>query len=285
MKIIGGDMNPLCVGQHFVDKFWLMRPLEELSIDEFSSYCSRNGVFCVFPTRDLELVFFSKNKARLAAEGIHVMVADLDVVRLCNDKLRFSRRLVKLGFPVIPASQNIREIHSSLYVVKERVGTGSKGLAVKKTKLQALKCAEKLQRPIFQPFISGKEVSIDLYVDLKGKTRGMVSRSRDLIINGAAYVTTTFRAPQLERLCSDIAETMHLYGHNVIQVLIDEREDYHVIECNPRWGSASSISPKVGLESLYWCLLEASGKNLDAYPFKRALVEKRQVLYWEHLVL
>ena len=65
----------------------------------------------------------------------------------------------------------------------------------------------------------------------------------------------------------------------MIQVIEDEEGSFHVIECNPRFGGASTASLAVGLDSFYWFLLECSGQNLQGYLFLRSQQEVRQVRY------
>jgi carbamoyl-phosphate synthase large subunit len=75
-----------------------------------------------------------------------------------------------------------------------------------------------------------------------------------------------------------------MYGHIVLQVLMDENENLHVIECNSRFGGASTLSIASGLDSFYWFMLEANQVDLDSYPFTRSKVEKKQVRFPEDLI-
>jgi len=58
-------------------------------------------------------------------------------------------------------------------------------------------------------------------------------------------------------------------------ILIDK--GLHVIECNTRFGGASTASIAAGLDSFYWGLLESSGVDMSDYPFLRTSGEVRQV--------
>ena len=130
-----------------------------------------------------------------------------------------------------------------------------------------------------------REVSVDVYIDTKGKAKGTVVRTRDLVVDGESQITTTIRNERLENLCTDLAEKLKLYGHVIFQILISPEGAFHIIECNSRFGGASTLSLSVGLDSFYWFLLEASGETLDDYPFLRATVEKKQIRYPEDLVI
>ena len=163
--------------------------------------------------------------------------------------------------------------------MKERYGAGSRNIGLRLTPEDALVHAAKLENPIFQPYVAGNEVSVDVYVDKKGKAKGAVGRWRQLVLDGESQVTTTLTDPGLQQLCSDLAGALHIYGHAVFQVIVTDSKKYQIIECNNRFGGASTLSLAAGLDSFYWFLLECSGQDIDDYPFFRSLQEKIQVRF------
>jgi carbamoyl-phosphate synthase large subunit len=284
-KIIGADIDGNCIGKYFTDIFWKMPELEKIEINDFIGYCRDNKISCVIPTRDGELSFFSRHKETLLKNGIKVMISEHDAIQTCLDKLMFFKKADSMGFPVIKTVGNIDELTCEFFVVKERYGAGSDNIGLNLTKEQAVAKAADLEVPIFQPYIYGRELSIDLYVDTSNRTKGAVARNRVLVVNGESQITTTLRNQKLEQLCSDLSEKLDLYGHIVLQAIIDEEENIRIIECNSRFGGASSLSLKVGLDSFYWFLLEASDEDISTYPFIRSINEKKQVRYMEDLII
>lgn len=97
------------------------------------------------------------------------------------------------------------------------------------------------------------------------------------MVNGESQVTKTIINKSLEELFKDIIKPMELYGHIILQAIIDKDGNINVIECNPRFGGASAISIKSGLDSFYWLYLESRGLNIDNYPFKKLDHEIKQV--------
>jgi carbamoyl-phosphate synthase large subunit len=59
--------------------------------------------------------------------------------------------------------------------------------------------------------------------------------------------------------------------------MVDDAGGLHVIECNARFGGASTTGLAVGLDSLHWSLLQAAGDDLSAWPFVRSPGQVRQV--------
>lgn len=282
--LVGGDSDKNCIGSYFVDEFIELPPLEKLTPELFISLCQYHKIKAVIPTRDGELFFFAQNKGRFLQEGIHVMVSDTGALEIANDKLLFFQETSQMGYPSITTSENINDIATDSFVVKERFGAGSRKIGIALSYEDALKHAKQMPHPIFQPFIEGIEMSIDLYIDKNGKGKGVIARNRDLVISGESQITTSITNQELEELSLKLAEELKLYGHVMFQAL-QEEDLYHIIECNPRFGGASTLSLEMGLDSFYWFFLEVLGHDLEATPFVRFNGEKRMVRYPEDLFL
>ncbi|MGM7681449.1 ATP-grasp domain-containing protein [Cytobacillus sp. Hm23] len=285
MKVFGADSDNHCIGRYFVDRFWKIPKLNELAIDYFLQYCLENHITSIIPTRDGELIFFAKHKNTLNENGIYVMVATEKAVTICLDKYLFSKFGMKYGYPVVQTETSFTDLReANQYVVKERYGAGSKNIGLKLTKDQALTYSEIIATPIFQPYIAGEEISADLYVTRSREVKGIITRKREQIVDGESQITTTFRNEQLERLCTNMVIDLELYGHIVLQVVVDENGYFHILECNSRFGGASTLSIAAGLDSFYWFILEVSGDDLHKHPFVRSNKEMMLVRYPEDLI-
>ncbi len=276
IKVIGGDLDDNCLGKYFVDSFWKMPRISELSVDNLIKFCKANDIGLIIPTRDGELEFFSSIKSELAKANISVMVSDKKSVNQCLDKLAFANLK---NIDAISASENIEFIKSNYFVVKERYGAGSISIGIKLTKEQALKHAQTLENPIYQPHIIGDEISVDAYITNAGNIKGIVLRKRDKVVDGESQVTSTFQNIKLEKRFIDILSSLNLYGHVILQAFIDEKDKIHVIECNSRFGGASTLSLRAGIDSFYWAYLESQGISIENYPFIKSEKDIIQVRY------
>lgn len=282
-KLYGSDVNHNSIGQYFVDVFWICPPLADLKIDDFITYCHANRITAVIPTRDGELLYFAKHKAHLASHGVYVMISDEPVVRLCLDKILFSERLLDYNFPVIPSFVYCPD-GFNYYVVKERYGAGSQNVGLKLKYEEAIIHARKLQKPIFQPYIEGEEYSVDVFVHAN-RVKGVVVRSRDVVVRGESQVTTTVSMPKVEQLIQQITEKCGFDGHIVFQILLNEFDEIYVIECNGRIGGASTLSFAVGLTSLDWFFQYSAGYDITALPFVRSQSEKKMIRHAEDFLI
>lgn len=274
--IHGSDCDQECIGQYGVDHFWNCPKLEDQTLEDTLAYCLDHHIKAIIPTRNADLVFYAKHRNAFEEEGIHVLVSPQETIERCLDKKLFAEYLEKHHFPVIPTSL-LLDFEASSYAVKERYGAGSISLGMDLSRDHAMACGRSFEQPLYQPYIKGVEWSVDLYCSLEGKVMGCVARQRNLVRHGEAQVTTTASFPALEELCKEMARSLEIYGPAVFQIIEDDEGKFHVIECNPRFGGASTASLAVGLDPFYWFLLESMQQQIESYPFMRSSREIRQV--------
>jgi carbamoyl-phosphate synthase large subunit len=284
-KVFAGDITTNVISSYFCDSFWKMPTIEQISYRDIVDYCKSNNISFIIPSRDGELSFWAGLNSSLKKEDINVMVSPSDTIDYCNDKLKFFHKLKLDGLNPIFTSNQLRDFNKNSIVVKERYGAGSLSIGVNLQPSEGLDYSKKLQNPIFQPFVEGREVSADIYRSSNGKMKGVILRNRLKIENGESQITSTFRDSALEKLCERIVEVLGIFGHAVLQFIIDDQNTPHILECNCRFGGASTLSIECGLDSFYWFFLEANGSDLDNFSFDRTSREKIQVRYPADLTL
>lgn len=276
-EVFAGDLDPNALSSHIATHFWAMPRTTDEAIDDIVQGCRERGITAVLPTRDGELIFWAQHAAAFRAAGVEVIVSAPDGVQRCIDKLEFSHFGRREELPFIPSALFPDDLLADRYVVKERFGAGSRSIGINLDRVSAIDHARNLAQPIFQPYVEGVEISIDAWLDRHHQVKGLVMRRREKVVNGESQVTTTFRDVGLEAEATRVLERLSLRGPVVLQAMVDDANRIHVIECNPRFGGASTTSLAAGLNSLYWSLLEAGGADLTEYPFHRVTGEIRQV--------
>jgi carbamoyl-phosphate synthase large subunit len=249
--LFGSDSNPDCLGRYGVDLFWNMPPLRDCSSHTVIDYCKVNNILVIIPTRDEEVIFFSQRAIEFKRANISVFCPPVNAVKLCQDKLFFAARHALS----IPASENISDIKAKHFVVKERYGAGSENMLLNGTKTEAIEFAKNLSCPIFQPFIKGEEFSVDGYLNIHGKWVGGIVRKRIHVKKGEAKLTAYENSPNLLKLTKDLALSLKFRGHLVAQYIKSE-DNIYLIECNARFGGASTLSYAMGLRSFEWYFKE-----------------------------
>jgi carbamoyl-phosphate synthase large subunit len=282
MKIVGFDSNSRALGRFFVDEFHVIPPDHQLTVETWLNLCKKYSISRIIPSRDGELSFFADNRLTFSEQGIEVMISSREIVESCQDKLSFSRQGKTMGLPVIPGEKKLSNCQTERIVVKERFGSGARQIGLNLTPNDAKRHGGTLQNPIYQPFISGREYTIDAYITRTRLVKGLVCRLREQVEHGESQVTFSVEDRELEELSLHFFEVFGkiapFFGHILIQVIKDFEGKYHIIECNPRFGGASHLSVACGLKSLEWFLKEAGGELLEP-GFCRDKREKRLIRY------
>ncbi len=275
--VVAGDISKNVLSRYMCEEFWNMPQVNDENVDDILKGCLSRGIKVILPTRDGELIFWSRHFNLFKKNGISVLISSGESLERCLDKLEFSKYGQDNNLPIIPSSTNIDHINSQLYVVKERFGSGSKSIGIALDRNSAIAHAALLHEPIFQPYICGAEFSVDAWVSQSKIIKGLVLRKRDIVINGESQVTSTFTNVDLEKKIKSIVKMLGLTGHVVLQAINTNDGKFHVIECNARFGGASTASIKVGLDSLYWSICEIYESDINSKPFERLDGEIRQV--------
>jgi carbamoyl-phosphate synthase large subunit len=274
-EVIAGDMDDSVATRYEADGFWQMPRLTDDDLGSLIHGCQSRGISIVLPTRDGELDFWSRHRGAFARAGIQVLVSHTPAVERCRDKLAFGQFGRETGLPIIPADTSPDAFGPIPLVVKERFGSGSLGIGLGLFPAAAREHARQLSEPIFQPFINGPEISIDSWVSKQGQVAGVVLRKRDRVVAGESQVTTTFRDEALEAQAVQVVTALGVCGPVVLQAIVVDGA-LQVIECNPRFGGASTTSIAVGLDSLFWSLAEAVGHH-EPRVLQRSATNVRQV--------
>lgn len=278
-SIVAGDMQPLSVSRAFTDCFWQMPATVNANKAELRRGCIERNIKVILPSRDGELLFWAENKRYFAEAGIQIIVSPSAGINVCLDKLAFAEFGRQHQLPIIPASLHIDDISTAQWVVKERFGAGAKSIGLGLSKAQAIQHAKQLQAPIYQPMQNGKEISIDAWLDQDSSVKGLVLRQRDKVVAGESQITTSFTDAALAQQFSHILTQLKLTGPVVMQAIIDASGKPHIIECNSRFGGASTLSIVAGLDSLYWSFLQAMQPQATLPDFTAATQPIRQLRY------
>lgn len=264
-KVVASDCNPNCIGALIAKEFWHIDLLSAYRPEQLIKDCIDREIRAIIPTSAIDLEYFSKHKNAFLDSDISIHVSDQATINKCIDKRSFyqntASKFKDISIPLVDDASLIQNEH---YVVKENKGSGSVNIGIRLTASEALKHGEILDDPIYQPYVSGDEFSADTYCNIKGQCMGVVLRWRDQVVCGESQVSTIFKNIELENQIADFVENLQIYGHACTQGILEDHTKLHIIETNPRIGGASTLSLKAGLDSFYWFLVEASGKDLIA---------------------
>lgn len=249
-SVFTADLSP-CAAGFFGAGHFLVPPLKKESEFEENIFdiCLKNNIKLIIPTRDEDLVYFSCVKNKFRDSGISVLVAEENAIQTCVNKRKFSAFLKANGMASIPDldANSICDSDFPLFI-RPVTGSGSRGCFLANSHKDIYDLDR--EKYLIHPNISSKEYSIDVLMDLAGKkVLQSVCRERVSVSAGESKISKIVKIPEIERTAENICEKLELVGHNVLQAFYIDGIVV-MIEANARFGGASNISIKAGLNSI-----------------------------------
>lgn len=271
-KVFTADLAADCAAAHFSDGHFVVRPSTAAdAVDHLIDLCVRHQVGLVVPTRDGELAQLAAARHRFADAGIFVHVASAAVIGTCQDKRAFTRFLIDHDLPAVPLVDCRPADMMFPVFVRPVFGSAGRG-AQRVDRLEDLEALSRSEEVLIHPLIQAPEYSIDLLMDLDGRNAlDAVCRERVQVVAGESKISRVVDLPEMTGIVKRIGETLGLVGHNTLQAFLDPVRGPLVIEVNPRFGGASNLSIRAGLDSPRRIIQMMRGDGAASEPRKIAV--------------
>ncbi len=266
LTIIGTDITRSAPALQFCNKTEIVcRISDEKYIPTLLAICEKENVDCLIPTIDTDLLLLAENKQRFESIGTKVLIAKPEKVRICRDKNYTADYFTSLGLKS-PLPVNSVEKYEMGFPAFIKPKDGSSSInAYRVDNLEDLKLyAEKIGDYIIQPFISGKEYTIDIFCDYDGNPVYITPRERMAVRAGEVLKTRITQdntmIAEMKTLIADFKPS----GQITVQLIHNEETgDNFYIEINPRFGGGAPLSMKAGADSAETVLRMLNGEGLS----------------------
>lgn len=273
LAIIGADITSTAPALQFCDKTEIVCRISDSDyIPMLFSICEKEKVDCIIPTIDTDLLLLAENKSKFEQVGTKVLVSCLEKIKLCRDKNYTSNYFISLGLKSPLTFNSVKKYEEEFNLGKQtfpafiKPKNGSSSInAYKIDNLDDLKLhAEKIEDYIIQPFISGREYTIDIFCDYDGNPVFITPRERLAVRAGEVLKT---KITQDDIMISEMQTLITDYkpcGQITVQLIREEKtgENYY-IEINPRFGGGAPLSIKAGADSADAVLRMLNGEKLN----------------------
>ncbi|WP_026506441.1 ATP-grasp domain-containing protein [Butyrivibrio sp. MC2013] len=272
LTIIGADMNTNAPALYFCDRTLKALPIRDPGyIDHLLDYCRGEKVDCLIPTIDTDLLILSQNKERFEDIACKVLIAAPDKVKICRDKNYTADYFISLGLKSPKPVNSVSAVEAMLaageisFPVFIKPCDGSSSInAYKVDSLEDLRVyADKIGDYIIQPYIEGREYTIDIFCDYEGKPVYITPRERLAVRAGEVLQTrieqNDLMIDEMLTLAADFAPS----GQITVQLIKDNNSgDNYYIEINPRFGGGAPLSIKAGADSAEAVIRMLRGEKL-----------------------
>jgi carbamoyl-phosphate synthase large subunit len=248
-KIVASDADPLSPGLYLTEKHYIV-PLSSSPNykDSIWKICREEKINLIVPTIDEELPFFGKYKNEFSEGGVDVLVSGTRPCEICNDKYLTYQFFLENDIPTprtwLKAEVPLGNVAYPLFI-KPRHGRGSVQAFPVRNEKELLFFLDYVNDPIVQPFLAGREFTIDAFCDRNGRCISIVPRERLWIRAGVCDKGRTVKDKRLMDYGIKIAEKLKIVGPANIQCKING-DEIMFFEVNPRFSGAIQLTMEAG---------------------------------------
>ncbi len=233
-------------------------------IDNLLQICMDDNIDLLIPTIDTDLLVLSENKEKFEYIGTRVMISDPDKIRICRDKNKTSKFFVDCGLHA-PMPVNDWRVYKAGYpaFIKPKDGSSSINAYKVENKEELEIYAGQVEDYIVQPFVKGREYTIDVFCDWYGNPVSIVPRERLQVRAGEVLKTQICMDTSMIEEAKMISKAFKPCGPMTVQLIRDEAGIDWFIEINPRFGGGAPLSMKAGARSAEAILKLLDGNDVE----------------------
>ena len=270
--------------------------------------CQQEKVDLLFPGLDIELEILSKNIGKFKEIGTVVIISDLNVVKISNDKQYMYDCLTKINAAVpftIPFAQTKIEDIEYPIIFKQMVdGARSQNVFLIKSIEEFKSIIQSISIPlsnfIIQEYIEGEEYTCGT-INLDGECKGAIIMKRTLR-DGDTYKCFSVKDKIIEKVIKNIANKIKPFGACNFQLRVKDNIPY-VFEINARCSGTTasrtlcgfnepkmiadyllkSIEPTYDIKELtilrYWNEIVVNNKDIKTVENQKYLKNNQNTLW------
>lgn len=266
LKLYGADMAGTAPALAYCDytrKVCAMR--DPQYIPQLVDICVADKVDLVMPTIDTDLLILSRNTDAFEEIGTKVLISRPDKILICRDKNNTGSFFEFCGLKA-PRTYNNYQEYPGPYpcFIKPKDGSSSMNAFKVENAKELEVYAGQVADYIIQPFVSGREFTIDIFCDFDGNPVYITPRERVQVRAGEVLKTRIHMDPTMIEEAKAICRGFRPCGPMTVQLIQDKDtgENYY-IEINPRYGGGAPLSMKSGARSAEALLRLLCGEKVE----------------------
>ena len=254
--------------------------------------CKNEKIDILISLFDIDLMILAKNKSRLEALGVKVIVSNEDIINICNDKFEMLKYLEKINLPVpetyldLDKALEYADFHKKTYILKPRWGMGSLSIFEVENKKELEVLYEKAKRSIqksylrfesnadmnrailIQEKIKGDEFGLDIFNDLKGENLSVTVKRKYAMRSGETDIAEVTENSELKAVGKKIAKSLSHIGNLDMDILLSDGKAY-IIDMNARFGGGYPFTHNAGVNELEAIIRLCGGMELNDLSVKK----------------
>lgn len=265
LKLYGADMAGTAPALAYCDytrKVCAMRDPQYIS--QLVHICVSDKIDLVMPTIDTDLLVLSQNVHAFEKVGTKVLISKPDKILICRDKNNTGEFFESCGLRA-PKTYNDYKTYPGPYpcFIKPKDGSSSINAFKVEDAEELAVYVGQVADYIIQPFVSGREFTIDIFCDFDGNPIYITPRERLQVRAGEVLKTQIYMDKTMIEEAKRMCNAFKPCGPMTVQLIQDSVTGHnYYIEINPRYGGGAPLSMKSGARSAEALLKLIAGETV-----------------------
>jgi carbamoyl-phosphate synthase large subunit len=248
-RVVAADADRLAVGLRLAHDAVVLPSADDPGfVDAVCDAAQTTGANALVSTVAEELVALADGEADLHASGLATWLPDPVAVDACIDKWRFAQVLLADGLRAPATALGTADGVPGPWIVKPRRGRGSRGVHRVDRADELAWVLPRVDEPIVQTRLDGREFTIDALVDRDGSLVAAVPRWRLETRSGGSTKGRTFEDEVLCKEAGGVLGAVGLTGPANVQGFVAVDGTATFVEVNPRFSGGLPLALAAGAD-------------------------------------
>lgn len=268
IKIVAADISKLSTGLYAADSAYIVdRCDSEEYLNSLIKIFKNESIDFYIPGTDIELKFCAMNKQLILDKfNVHTIISSLDVIDICNNKLKTSLFLKKNGHNYIKTSYlkyvDLKKIKFPA-IIKPALGFGSIGVFKINNQNELKPHLKENNDNIIQECIGDENTEYTCTViKIKNELSPVLALKRTLRA-GDTYRAEPVKSEKIEQYVQDVASNLEIDGGCNFQLRLDKEGNPKIFEINSRFSGTTPFCSQIGFNPIEFYLKRYIGLNCD----------------------
>lgn len=269
-KVYTLDMSPYAPALYSGDEFFRIdKDFNHLDryINHILDICREKSVRVILTLIDPELVLLSDYKEKFEAQGIKLILSDLDFIKQTFDKFGFYntyKDTIKLVETVGSYEDALKKLNNGewSYPLFAKLRDGSASIGIKKIATpNDFEGVKENKQYIYQPFIDGIEYGVDVYFDMiSGDLVSVFMKKKISMRAGETDKAVSVKSDKILEEIKKLKNIKGLYGPIDVDVFVSNDGEVFINEINPRFGGGHPHAYGCGVNFMKLILNNLEGR-------------------------
>ncbi|GAA0176813.1 ATP-grasp domain-containing protein [Clostridium sediminicola] len=254
-SLVAIDCSELAPALYFADNHYIVPGINEPNyIDTIMHICKKEKISAIISLIDPELSLLAKHSKKFEEIGVTTIVSDYYPCELCLDKFAMTMFCQQNSFKVPKTYKSFSVFNDALknseldlpVFMKPQKGSASIDIYKANNIKEVKNIYENTSNMIIQEYLDGKELGVDVYVDIISKKIISIFIKEKLKMRaGETDKAKSIIAEKLFRIIENLVNKIGLIGPIDIDIF-NVNGEFYISEINPRFGGGYPLAYECG---------------------------------------